>query len=518
MKHRWLYRAALAFLVYILLLALLTSAERAYPQASIRSFGDAVWYSLVTLTTVGYGDLYPVSPLGRAVGLLFVLLSIGALASLISALTAFLRRRVIPAVRLGVLRKNSCYLFSEANGSALALARDLIRSEPKAYCAFFGEGEPPAAVSALGRRSLFISGSIADTAPRLAGQGTRAVFLTHADPMKNLAEARALSGLQLRLYCFGPETGDLPGVQYFDIFSGIARTYWNAHPLKRTETVVLLQGSGRLARELLDQAILVNCREPFQRTVCHLFGDWAPYLREHFALGQVFTFDAEDTRHDALQFHQEAWSARPELLEAADRVILCEDDPAANAEAAQRLIRYFPFRGQLHAAAPVVPSPAVAFGADEEACTADAVMRSALDARARKLHEMYCRSTGADTTWEALPLFLKMSNRASADHLLTKLRLLLPEQDITEITPAVCEEAAERWRRMEDHEPCRQNEHLRWMRFYALYNWRRGPEKNETLRTHPCLVPYAELSPEDREKDENAWLQISRLAAEGGRK
>ena len=114
MKHRWLYRAALAFLVYILLLALLTSAERAYPQASIRSFGDAVWYSLVTLTTVGYGDLYPVSPLGRAVGLLFVLLSIGALASLISALTAFLRRRVIPAVRLGVLRRSGCWLFSEA--------------------------------------------------------------------------------------------------------------------------------------------------------------------------------------------------------------------------------------------------------------------------------------------------------------------------------------------------------------------------------------------------------------------
>ncbi|MEU3607990.1 potassium channel family protein [Streptomyces sp. NPDC035033] len=42
------------------------------PGASIRTFGDAVWWACATLATVGYGDVSPVTPIGRtvAVGLM----------------------------------------------------------------------------------------------------------------------------------------------------------------------------------------------------------------------------------------------------------------------------------------------------------------------------------------------------------------------------------------------------------------------------------------------------------------
>ena len=58
---RWLSGLGL----YLLALVLLTWAESADPDASIQNIADAFWYSLVTLSTVGYGDLYPVTGLGK---------------------------------------------------------------------------------------------------------------------------------------------------------------------------------------------------------------------------------------------------------------------------------------------------------------------------------------------------------------------------------------------------------------------------------------------------------------------
>jgi len=48
--------------------------EHAAPGATIRTFGDAVWWTCATFATVGYGDVSPVTPLGRliAVGMMAI--------------------------------------------------------------------------------------------------------------------------------------------------------------------------------------------------------------------------------------------------------------------------------------------------------------------------------------------------------------------------------------------------------------------------------------------------------------
>jgi voltage-gated potassium channel len=41
--------------------------ERSSPDANISDFGDAIWWAVTTMTTVGYGDHYPVTSVGRVV-------------------------------------------------------------------------------------------------------------------------------------------------------------------------------------------------------------------------------------------------------------------------------------------------------------------------------------------------------------------------------------------------------------------------------------------------------------------
>ena len=99
MKRSWKIILS-ALVVYGLLLAALVFVESGAPDASIHSFWDAVWFSLITMTTVGYGDLSPVTAAGRVLGMVFALCSIGILTALIGVGLRLIGGQLIPALRL----------------------------------------------------------------------------------------------------------------------------------------------------------------------------------------------------------------------------------------------------------------------------------------------------------------------------------------------------------------------------------------------------------------------------------
>jgi voltage-gated potassium channel len=87
-------RASSALLVVIFLAllllefgaALILAIELPAPDSNIKDASDALWYVYVTVTTVGYGDRYPVTNPGRVVGVLIMTVGVG----LFGTLTGFL--------------------------------------------------------------------------------------------------------------------------------------------------------------------------------------------------------------------------------------------------------------------------------------------------------------------------------------------------------------------------------------------------------------------------------------------
>lgn len=80
--------ATVSVLFFVVLLAgsLLILEVEDHPDAHIQTGGDALWWAIVTVTTVGYGDLYPVSPAGRLLAVALMLSGI----TLFGAFTAYL--------------------------------------------------------------------------------------------------------------------------------------------------------------------------------------------------------------------------------------------------------------------------------------------------------------------------------------------------------------------------------------------------------------------------------------------
>ena len=62
--------------------------ERHAPGANIKSFGNAIWWAVVTVTTVGYGDYTPVTWQGRSAAVLLMFVGFAVLATITAQISS----------------------------------------------------------------------------------------------------------------------------------------------------------------------------------------------------------------------------------------------------------------------------------------------------------------------------------------------------------------------------------------------------------------------------------------------
>lgn len=60
------------------------------------------------------------------------------------------------------------------------------------------------------------------------------------------------------------------------------------------------------------------------------------------------------------------------------------------------------------------------------------------------------------------------------------------------------------------------NVHEVWARTRIEQGWTYGPERNDALKHHPCLVPYEDLPESEREYDRNTSVETLKLICKLG--
>ena len=88
-------------------------------HGNISNFFDAIWWSLVTITTVGYGDLYPQTFWGRIIGIVFIFMGFIIFSTFTAFIASnFIDKKIKERKGLGKVKLKNHFLICGWNNSS----------------------------------------------------------------------------------------------------------------------------------------------------------------------------------------------------------------------------------------------------------------------------------------------------------------------------------------------------------------------------------------------------------------
>ncbi|MCR5008227.1 MAG: potassium channel family protein [Oribacterium sp.] len=502
--------------VYLMLLLLLIRAEMASPDASIQTLGQAVWYSLTTFTTVGYGDLYPVTPAGKVVSSIFLLIGISLLGFFVGFTMDFIAR-MRPVVTLTMKSDRPWYIFTAKTVNAMLFAENLKKVRPNAmiiYASTINDDKnfPDLCVSWTPEALLDRRGSLYDAH----------LMCTKDNDMDNFLDAVGLADFEVPIICFSSFTPAYHpmNINFFSLDDCTARAFWQQYPVKKNDEEIVIIGFDKAGQMMLDRALELNVVFERQKIRYHVFGDSSEYCRNRKMLGEIVSLNQPSEEMDSVFFHNELWNEDGRLLCTADRIVLCSDSEEENIKILHTIQTFFAIRGNLYIYNSNVRGIATSFGRAENMLTPAYVLHNRLTDMAMCRHEMFRFMVDESIPmWEDLNSLSKDMNYLATDHISMKVRILLgdeaPDKSFDELDPKLLRKAYDVFQNSseEEKEVFRKIEHTRNMRFYKLHNFTLGDAVDDDKRINMMMRPYEELGDVEKQAIDISWMLLNELAS-----
>ncbi|MBN2829189.1 MAG: NAD-binding protein [Candidatus Cloacimonetes bacterium] len=130
MKNSFLKRIGYLIGLIVLLIGISSTVvlefERQNSASTIQNYGDSLWWSLVTVTTIGYGDMVPITPGGRGVGVVLIIFGFSSLTILTALLASiFVEDKLKGAKGLKRVKQNGHLVICGWNSSAEYMLKSL---------------------------------------------------------------------------------------------------------------------------------------------------------------------------------------------------------------------------------------------------------------------------------------------------------------------------------------------------------------------------------------------------------
>ena len=508
--------AGIILLVYIFLLFLLVQVEKNAEGSSIKTMGQALWYSLVTFTTVGYGDIAPVTVAGRIIASVFLLIGIGLLGFFIGFMAEFFTK-MRPIFTLIMNTDKPWYVFTAKSSHAMIFAENLKSIRPNALIIYSETDEPKKS-----GKDVSILWNVQEILDRRGSLIDAHILCMKENEMENFLDAVYLADLNVSTICLANFTPahHPSNINFFSLTDCTARVFWQQFPLKKKNESILIIGFGTAGKVILDRALEMNVIFEDQAITYHIFGDGSEYCRNRKHLADFVSLNEISTTKDSVIFHEKPWNHDENLIRTADRIILCADSEWSNIETLHTIQKFFAMSGELYIYNSNVRGVATSFGRATELLTPAFVLHNCLSDMALCRHVFFRFIQGESVPlWEDINSLIKDENYIATDHISVKSRILLgdevPDRPFDEIPTPLLEKASEAFNATtgEERDKLRRLEHKRIVRFYLLHNFSYGDDVSGEERLYPLLKPYEELSEKDLQILDIGWQLLGELAS-----
>jgi hypothetical protein len=489
---------------------------------------DALYMTIISVTTVGYGEVQPLSSAGRVVAMLVLFGGLGIFGLVISQVTSF---AVGGALEGAVQRRRTAKLASRLSGHSVYCGlgdRGYALIAGRENCVVVDSDRLNPAILAEKKNKRLILHEDAHNAAFLkmvAAQQAKEIIVAAGKDSQNLAIARSIreslgDGSPPRVIaavenfatrdCFA----DALHKQGIELFG-----FWEQSLLELAQKMALQRVRQWRALPTAPVQLILQVEGPLLEETLRVFamvlqlGGLQKLQIEAYAVSDAFksTVEArfpEYIRCCEIIWHGDEFINRQGLDQQPDFAFFAAASVTRSLELAKRCSRAAPDMQASHIYAcywSTEESDRIVRGmtsADEDIevfslyellAKQDGLVSHAMDTEGRAIHESYCASAKHTVSpWGELSEFHRNSNRLAA-----------LQQPIYRAASQAIGGSSNDEVLVEYLAQC---EHLRWMAFHLMSGWRVDElslprDQWQRQKIHPNLVPYSELSEADREKD-----------------